>query len=398
MKLIESKTLGTNQASIEFTAIPDTFTDLVAVCSLRTTRTAAAFDNAKIRLNGTTTGYSERNLLGNGSSASSQSGSGNAFDFLNYTATNGGTSNTFGNSIVYIPNYTGSTNKSVSVDAVSENNGTQSAQAIGAGLWSNTAVITSITFLGGVNEFTADLVAGSTVSLYGIGGPGDANAPKATGGNVQKIGDYWVHTFTASGTFTPLSNINVEYLVIGGGGGSTGGLNLINFGAGGAAGVARAGTTALTTSTNYTVTIGAGGAGVGDTTSNPGSSSVFGSITATGGQSFLSSSRTGGSNADFTGGTTTVDFDSGGGAGAGANGSGKTGGAGFTSSISGSSVIRGGGGGGGSGGAGGAGGGGNANSGQGQVNTGSGGAGGGNSQSAPQGNGGSGIVIVRYLA
>jgi hypothetical protein len=168
MILIESKTLGTNQASIEFTAIPDTFTDLVAVCSLRTTRTAAAFDNARIRLNGTTTGYSERNLLGSGSAASSQSGSGTAFEFLNYTATNGGTSNTFGNSIVYIPNYTGSTNKSVSVDAVSENNGTQSAQSIGAGLWSNSAAITSITFLGGVNEFTADLVAGSTVSLYGV--------------------------------------------------------------------------------------------------------------------------------------------------------------------------------------------------------------------------------------
>ena len=168
MQLIETKTLGTAAASIEFTSIPQGFTDLVALCSLRSTRTAAAFDNGRIRFNGTTTGYTERNLLGNGSSASSQTGSGNAFQFLLYIADNGGTSNTFGNSLVYIPNYTGSTNKSVSVDSVGENNGTQSAQTIGAGLWSNTAAITSITFLGGVNEFTADLVAGSTISLYGI--------------------------------------------------------------------------------------------------------------------------------------------------------------------------------------------------------------------------------------
>ena len=168
MKLIESKTLGADAASIEFTSIPDSFTDLVALCSLRTTRTAAAFDNARIQINGTTTGYSERNLFGSGSAASSGSGSGTSFNLLTYAATNGGTSNTFGNSMVYFPNYTGSTNKSVSSDSVGENNATQSAQNIGAGLWSNSAAITSITFLGGVNEFTADLVAGSTISLYGV--------------------------------------------------------------------------------------------------------------------------------------------------------------------------------------------------------------------------------------
>jgi hypothetical protein len=52
------------------------------------------------------------------------------------------TANTFGNTEFYIPNYTSSNYKSFSVDGVTENNAT-AAFALYAGLWSNTAAITS---------------------------------------------------------------------------------------------------------------------------------------------------------------------------------------------------------------------------------------------------------------
>ena len=76
------------------------------------------------------------------------------------------TSNTFGNSELYIPNYAGSTNKSSSADAVAESNTTTVFAYLNAALWSSTAAITSITLTpdaGGAN-----FVQYSTATLYGI--------------------------------------------------------------------------------------------------------------------------------------------------------------------------------------------------------------------------------------
>lgn len=165
MKLIESKTLGTAAAQIEFTSIPQTFTDLVLLASLRN----ASGDEVFLRLNGDTGGnYSWRRLQGNGSGVSSDSqasfGGYNAFFYFTYASTGPSeTANTFGNGQLYIPNYTGSTTKSLSSDAVNENNGTTARQAITAGLYNNTAAITSIAITGNGNY-----AIGSTVSLYGI--------------------------------------------------------------------------------------------------------------------------------------------------------------------------------------------------------------------------------------
>jgi hypothetical protein len=163
MTLIETKTLGTAAAAIEFTSIPQTYTDLYLVVSARWSNDLGS---AGFRFNGSSTGYSWRRLVGNGSTASSGSGTANtglAGDFVN----NSDTANTFANNSLYIPNYTSSTTKSVSVDSVRENNATTSFQQIIANLWDNNAAITTITLLG-YNNGTANIVAGSTVSLYGI--------------------------------------------------------------------------------------------------------------------------------------------------------------------------------------------------------------------------------------
>ena len=261
----------------------------------------------------------------------------------------------------------------------------------------------------------------------------------AAGGTITTSGNYTVHTFTSSGTFTVTGNGPVEYLVIAGGG--SGGAQ---HGGGGGAGGYRTASNFSVSDGAYTVTVGAGGAPVAGS-ANPnngasGSNSVFGSITSlgggwgqgwtTGGTSAGGSGGSGGgaslnggggsgtSGQGYAGGSSngSSTFPNGGGGGGGSASVGENstnlsragnGGSGTASSITGSSVTRAGGGGGGShsphaigtGGSGGGGNGGLGNSGVGvdaTVNTGSGGGGSG-ANTAISGAGGSGIVIVRYL-
>ena len=159
MTLIETKTLGTATASIEFTSIPQDATDLYFLLSLRST---GDFDFIPITFNGSTTGFSARSLQGTGTGVLSTT----TTNFLEIaTNPSSATANTFANTLLYIPNYAGSTNKSFSVDTVFENNATLARQSIQAGLWSNTAAITSVNFTcGGSSTF----VANSTISLYKI--------------------------------------------------------------------------------------------------------------------------------------------------------------------------------------------------------------------------------------
>jgi len=166
MTLIETKTLGSTQASLVFSSIPQTFTDLLVVISARSTRTGTFGDDLTVVVNSITSGYSGRGLEGNGSTTATftDDGAGNKFRFLCVITAAGATADTFSSNTIYIPNYAGSTNKSFSFDNVTENNATSSFQRICAGLLSNTAAITQLTF----DPDNGDLVAGSTISLYGI--------------------------------------------------------------------------------------------------------------------------------------------------------------------------------------------------------------------------------------
>jgi hypothetical protein len=161
--LIETKTLGADAASIEFTSIPQTFTDLVVLCSLRSTESAVS-SFGRIEFNGVSTvdsGSSRRDLSGSGSAATSSGGVGSLLFPINGSTS---TANTFGNGTIYVPNYTAAVNKSLSIDAVNENNATAALQFLIAGLWPITTAISSLQ----INNFANSLVAGSTISLYGI--------------------------------------------------------------------------------------------------------------------------------------------------------------------------------------------------------------------------------------
>jgi len=157
---IATVTVGSGgAANIEFTSIPATYTDLVLLTSLRSASNDSA---AAVEFNGSSSSKSTRGLYGNGSAAFSYSGTGPLGGLSNGSTT---TASTFANSILYIPNYAGSNNKSSSMDGVTENNATAANAFFNANLWSNTAAITSIKI---VNETAANFVQHSSATLYGI--------------------------------------------------------------------------------------------------------------------------------------------------------------------------------------------------------------------------------------
>jgi hypothetical protein len=442
MILLETIALTQSAASVTFDNLPTSgYTDLKIVVSGRTTA-ATDFASIAISFNGSSASFTNKLLQGDGSSVVSAS-------LTNYGGAVGGTSttaSTFSNVEIYIPNYRSSNNKSFSVDSVVENNATAARTTLAAGLWSQTAAITSIGLAPGSGSFDAN----STFSLYGIAALGTTPvlAPKATGGNrVENDGTYWIHTFLTSGVFTPQTGLTCDVLVVAGGGG---GGKFIG-GGGGAGGFRTATGFSVASATNYSVTVGAGGAKGTPYFGISGSDSIFSTITSTGGGggasyddasggSAYTTGRTGGSggggaptntdNQQGPGGAGNTpstspsqgnsggygvkvsNYGGGGGGGAGGSGSvstgtnGGAGGSGSASSITGTSVTYAGGGGGGinttnTPGAGGSGGGGSGATsttlvgGNGTANLGGGGGGGGYS-AANGGAGGSGVVIIRY--
>jgi len=167
--LIASNTVGSGGASsVTFSSIPQTYTDLVVKCSTRSNRAGQPVDLAAITFNGSSAGYSIKNIYGDYTVAYSSSSS-SVTNILpqGFSPAAGATSNTFSNNEIYIPNYTSSNYKSTSIDVVQENNsGAANAgyTTLSAGLWSNTASITSITIASYFDIFSQY----STFTLYGI--------------------------------------------------------------------------------------------------------------------------------------------------------------------------------------------------------------------------------------
>ena len=163
--LISSSTVGGGGASnIEFTSISASYTDLLVKVSVRGD---SGGTDLKIQFNGSTSSvYSYKRVYGDGSSVAS-SGTTTTNLINNMVAQSSYTASTFGNGEIYIPNYTSSNAKSVSIDGVTENNSTGSLQTLTAGLW-NPAVQAAITSIRLEIDGGANFVEYSTAYLYGI--------------------------------------------------------------------------------------------------------------------------------------------------------------------------------------------------------------------------------------
>ena len=163
---IASATVGSGgAASIDFTSIPSTYTDLCVLLSLRGDA-ASSYNDSYVQFNNDTAGnYSMCRLYGTGSSTASDSlTSGANFGRVGSSVGSTSTSNTFANVMIYIPNYTGSTAKSFMSDGVTENNGSGAFAVLYADLWSGTAAISTVKIFG----LSTNFVQYSTATLYGI--------------------------------------------------------------------------------------------------------------------------------------------------------------------------------------------------------------------------------------
>jgi hypothetical protein len=168
--LISSVTVGSGgAANIEFTSIPADYTDLCVKLSLRTTADNSYFmEQVYMQFNNHTTSgdYAFVNLITyTGSSIESdKSNSSNKF-YVDLAPCSTATSNTFSNSEVYIPNYTSSNYKSISIDRVAENNNSLSWLSFQAAIYNKTNVISSVKI---VPNQGFNFVQYSTAYLYGI--------------------------------------------------------------------------------------------------------------------------------------------------------------------------------------------------------------------------------------
>jgi hypothetical protein len=151
-------------SNISFSSIPSSFTDLCIKYSIRDSN-AQVYTAMSFQFNGSGgTAYSYITVEGTGGSTTSpaQSGLDRTFGVFTGNGTNS-TSNTFANGELYIANYSGSNQKSMSLDAVTENNATTAYATINASLWANTAAISSI-----VIACSTTISQHSSATLYGI--------------------------------------------------------------------------------------------------------------------------------------------------------------------------------------------------------------------------------------
>lgn len=162
MTPIYTQTVGAGgAASVTFNNIPQVYTDLKVVASIRSTGINGTL---LVQFNNDTTNsnYSMTYMWGNGSSTTSLRYS--APYFINSNRSDSTTS-VFNNGEIYIPNYTSNNFKQLITDSVNENNGTYAEAWLLAGLWRSTSAISSIKFSQAVDTGFAQH---STFSLYGI--------------------------------------------------------------------------------------------------------------------------------------------------------------------------------------------------------------------------------------
>lgn len=249
-----------------------------------------------------------------------------------------------------------------------------------ANLGSNTAALATdaeVTSAVAPKANTADVIANSLVDAKGdlltatadntpariaVGTNGQvlqADSTTATGlkwATVSSTPTMNEQIFTSSGTFTvPTGITKVWVTAVGGGGAGGGSSGASSFGNGGSGGVLKNEQVTVTPGGSVTVTIGAGGTGVGGGTGNSGGQTSFGSLTAAGG---AGGKKNFGASESLTG----------------VNGGGNGGGVGGDANAGGGAAA---------------------------ANTGAGGGGAGRDQFASQlagGAGGSGVVVVRWIS
>jgi len=160
---IATQTLGSSAASITFSSIPSTYTDLRLVVTGHQTGTGGAVMYLQFNSD-TATNYSATEIRGNGSTVASSRGTSTANMRIGFIQDDSVSSSYISVSTVDIFSYTGSTYKTALGTGDADANGSGTVGNF-VGLWRSTSAITSITILPvSGNTWTA----GTTATLYGI--------------------------------------------------------------------------------------------------------------------------------------------------------------------------------------------------------------------------------------
>ena len=152
--------------TIVFSDIPNTYTDLVLKVSVRKAESGGN-TNLQMRFNGSTTGYTQKMIIGSGSGTPAVYYDNSEIGFM-YLPTAASVASVFTNTEIYLPNYTWGFTKCVSIDhSVQNNSGTT---AVGTGWtnaeWSGTAAINQVYFYCANGSGT--FAEYSNITLYGI--------------------------------------------------------------------------------------------------------------------------------------------------------------------------------------------------------------------------------------
>jgi hypothetical protein len=161
---IATQTLGSAAASVTFSSIPGTYTDLVVACSLPANGTSNNSDGFRFQLNGDTgTNYSATWLTNSGASPVSSRESGATKGRVGNISQ---TTNDVGTAIVQFLNYSNSTTyKTVLGRSGNLNSNADSNVFAAVSMWRSTAAINQIVFSSSAG---ANFPIGTVMSIYGI--------------------------------------------------------------------------------------------------------------------------------------------------------------------------------------------------------------------------------------
>ncbi len=162
---IATTTLGADTASITFSTIPATYTDLRLIFFARTDRASTSNDTVLLRFNSdTATNYSYTQLTADGTTAGSSSTASASQILGGLAPRNNNTAGIFGLNMIDIFSYAGSTYKTALISANADLNGSGNQYSI-VGMWRSTSAITSVSLS---LSSTFKYLTGSVATLYGI--------------------------------------------------------------------------------------------------------------------------------------------------------------------------------------------------------------------------------------
>ena len=163
--LISSYTASTSPTSFTFTSIPQTYTDLKLVMSIRGSR-AAFYSNISVLVNGSSSAiYNYRWLYNSSGTPTALSYAGDT-ELGQFVDGANATSSTFNSIEMVFCNYTSSSYKTIAVENVVEDNSSSTFQVLEGELAQTASAITSFTITGSGNNYT--FANSSTAYLYGV--------------------------------------------------------------------------------------------------------------------------------------------------------------------------------------------------------------------------------------